>query len=229
MKIKIRVLLIEDNQLLRDGIASVLENQKDIKILTVSKRYENLITKIARLKPNVILLDLGLRNRNSLTIVELVKKDFPDANIIMMDLAPVPADVNLFLKAGASGFILKDTTPDDFLSTIRAVAEGTKVLPSNLNQSLFSQIVEHAVKGKKVKLSAAVRMTKDEREIIKLIGSGLSNIEIGKKLGVSTITVKGHIHNIMKKLALHTRLEVVNHMQSKKSVKMNNKIKLLTK
>ena len=229
MKIKIRILLIEDNQLLRDGIASVLENQKDIKILTVSKRYENLITKIARLKPNVILLDLGLRNRNSLTIVELVKKDFPDANIIMMDLAPVPADVNLFLKAGASGFILKDTSPDNFLATIRAVAEGTKVLPSNLNQSLFSQIVEHAVKGKKVKLSAAVRMTKDELEIIKLIGSGLSNIEIGKKLGVSTISVKGHIHNIMKKLALHTRLEVVNHMQSKKSVKMNDKIKLLTK
>ncbi len=229
MKIKIRILLIEDNQLLRDGIASVLENQKDIKILTVSKRYENLITKIARLKPNVILLDLGLRNRNSLTIVELVKKDFPDANIIMMDLAPVPADVNLFLKAGASGFILKDTSPDNFLATIRAVAEGTKVLPSNLNQSLFSQIVEHAVKGKKVKLGAAVRMTKDELEIIKLIGSGLSNIEIGKKLGVSTISVKGHIHNIMKKLALHTRLEVVNHMQSKKSVKMNDKIKLLTK
>ncbi len=229
MKNKIRLLLIEDNSLLRDGIVSMLKTQKDIKIVVASKEKENLLIKIGRLKPNIILLDLGLRNRNSLTVVGMVKVDFPDAKVIIMDLAPVPGDVNLFLKAGASGFILKDTTPDDFLSTIRAVAEGTSVLPSNLNQSLFSQIVEHAVKGKNVKLNRVVRMTKREREVIKLIGDGIDNKEIGKQLHISTFTVKSYIHNIMEKLALHKRLEVADYSKSvnaqKKGIKKDSPAK----
>ena len=219
MKNKIRLFLIEDNSLLRDGIVTMLKNQNDIKIVVASKKNENLLIKIRRLKPNIILLDLGLRNRNSLNIVEIVKKDFPNAKVIVMDLAPVPGDVDLFVKAGASGFILKDATPDDFLATIRAVAEGTNVIPPNLTQSLFSQIVKNAVKGKNVKLDGAVRMTKREREVIKLIGDGKNNKEIGKQLRISTFTVKSHIHNIMEKLALHTRLEVSDYFRSAKRIK----------
>ncbi len=220
MKNKIRLLLIEDNSLLHDGILSMLKNQNDIKIVVTPKKNENLLKKIGRLKPNIILLDLGLRNRNSLNIVELVKKDFPDAKVIVMDLVPVPGDVDLFVKAGASGFILKDATPDDFIATIRAVAEGANVIPPNLTQSLFSQIVKNAVNGKGVKLDGAVKISKREREVIKLIGDGINNKEIAKQLRISTFTVKSHIHNIMEKLALHTRLEVVNYTQSNKVKKL---------
>ncbi len=220
---KIRLLLIEDNSLLRDGIVSMLKAQKDIKIVIASKEKENLLVKIGRLKPNIILLDLGLRNRNSLNIVEIVKKDFPDAKVIVMDLAPVPGDVDLFVKAGASGFILKDATPNEFLSTIRAVAEGLNVIPPDLTQSLFSQIVKNAVNKKGVKLDGAVRMTKREREVIKLIGDGINNKEIGKQLRISTFTVKSHIHNIMEKLALHKRMEVASYSNSAKSSKKNFK------
>ena len=86
---KIRLLLIEDNRLLHDGIISMLKKQQDIRIVTVSGDKTNTIKKIGQLKPDIILLDLGLRNRNSLTIVEVVKKDFPNAKVIVMDLAPV--------------------------------------------------------------------------------------------------------------------------------------------
>src|ERR1044071_5588716 len=139
---KIRLLLIDDNRLLRDGIAAMLKGHRDIKVVAASGNGENGILKIHELKPNVILLDLGLRSQNSLRVVEIVKKEFPQAKVIVMDLAPAQGDILQFVKAGASGFILKDATVDDFLATIRSVAEGGKVLPPTLNGSLFSQIID---------------------------------------------------------------------------------------
>ena len=215
---KIKLLIIEDNRLLRDGIIAMFKKQKDIEIIAASGN-KTTISNIKQLKPNIILLDLGLHNRNSLAVVEFVKKDFPDAKVIVMDIAPAPGDINLFIKAGASGFILKDATFDEFLSTIHAVAEGSNVLSPNLTGSLFSRIVEHALKGDKTKLKEAVRMTKRERKVIGLIGDGLINKEIAQKLNISTFTVKSHIHNIMEKLTLHTRLEIADYSYSAKTLK----------
>src|SRR3989339_455863 len=143
---KIRLLLIEDNRLLRDGIMSILKPHKDIIVIAASGDGANTLLKIQQLKPNIVLLDLGLRSQNSLRVVEIVKKEFPNAKIIVMDLAPVQADILQYVKAGANGFILKDASLNDFLVTIRAVAEGSTVLPPLPVNSLFSQIVEHAIK-----------------------------------------------------------------------------------
>lgn len=208
---KIRLLLIEDNRLLRDGIFKILKPHKDIIIIAASGDGKNTLLKIQQLKPNVVLLDLGLRSQNSLHVVELVKKDFPEAKVIVMDLAPVQADILQYVKAGATGFILKDASLNDLLITIRTVAEGSTVLPPLLIDSLFSQIVDHAVREGKSKLKEAVKMTKREREVIELLCEGMSNKEIGQKIHISTYTVKSHIHNIMEKLALHTRLEIANY------------------
>jgi DNA-binding NarL/FixJ family response regulator len=208
---KIRLLLIEDNRLLRDGIAAMLKGHRDIKVVAASGNGKNSILRIHELKPNVILLDLGLRSQNSLHVVEIVKKEFPHAKVIVMDLAPAQGDVLQFVKAGASGFILKDAKVDEFLATIRSVAGGGKVLPPTLNDSLFSQIIEHAVNGGRKDLNKALQMTKREREVIGLISDGLSNKEIGQRLHIATTTIKSHVHNIMEKLALHTRLEVANY------------------
>jgi DNA-binding NarL/FixJ family response regulator len=216
---RIRLLLIEDNRLLRNGILAILKPQKDIVIIAASVDGKDTLLKIKQLKPNVVLLDLGLRSQNSLHVVEIVKKDFPDAKIIVMDLAPVQADILQYVKAGANGFILKDASLNDFLITIRTVAEGSTVLPPLLVDSLFSQIVDHAVREGKSKLNEAVKMTKREREVIGLLGEGMSNKEIGQKIRISTYTVKSHIHNIMEKLALHTRLEIANYSYSSDTLK----------
>ena len=216
---KIRLLLIEDNRLLRDGILEIFKPHKDIVIIAASGDGKNTLVKIKQLKPNVLLLDLGLRSQNSLHVVEIVKKDFPQAKIIVMDLAPVQADILQYVKAGANGFILKDASLNDFLITIRKVSEGSTVLPPLLLDSLFSQIVDHAVREGKPKLKEAVRMTKREREVIGLLGEGMSNREIGQKIRVSTYTVKSHIHNIMEKLALHTRLEIANYSYTDQTLK----------
>jgi DNA-binding NarL/FixJ family response regulator len=216
---KIRLLLIEDNRLLRDGIFSILKAHKDIVIIAASGDGKNSLSKIQQLKPNVVLLDLGLRSQNSLHVVEIVKKEFPQAKIIVMDLAPVQADILQYVKAGANGFILKDASLNDFLITIRTVSEGSTVLPPLLVDSLFSQIVDHAVREGKTKIKDTIRMTKREREVIQYLGDGMSNKEIGQKIRISTYTVKSHIHNIMEKLALHTRLEIANYSYTDQTLK----------
>ena len=129
------------------------------------------------------------------------------------------ADILQYVKAGAAGFILKDASLNDLLSTIRTVSKGETVLPPLLVDSLFSQIIDHAIKEGKSKLSVAVKMTKREREVIELLSNGLTNKEIAQKIQVSTFTVKSHVHNIMEKLALHTRLEVANHAYSAETLK----------
>jgi DNA-binding NarL/FixJ family response regulator len=216
---KIRLLIIEDNRLLRDGILGILKPHKDIIIIAASGDGKNTLVKIKQLKPNVVPLDLGLRSQNSLHVVEIVKKDFPQAKIIVMDLAPVQADILQYVKAGANGFILKDASLNDLLITIRTVSEGATVLPPLLVDSLFSQIVDHAVREGKSKLKQAVRMTKREQEVILHLGEGMSNKEISQKIHVSTYTVKSHIHNIMEKLALHTRLEIANYSYTGETLK----------
>jgi len=220
---KIRLLLIEDNRLLRDGIFSILKKQKNIVVIAASGDGKNTLVKIKQLKPNVVLLDLGLRSQSSLRVVEIVKKDFPEAKIIVMDLAPVQADILQYVKAGANGFILKDASLDDFLVTIKSVAEGSTVLPPLLIDSLFSQIVDHAVRDGKTKLKDAVQMTTREKEVIGFLGEGMSNREIGQKMHISTYTVKSHIHNIMEKLALHTRLEIANYSYTDETFKTVSK------
>jgi DNA-binding NarL/FixJ family response regulator len=215
---KIRLLLIEDNRLLREGILSILKSQKDI-IIFSSGDGKNPLLRIRKLKPNVVLLDLGLRSQNSLHVVEIVKKEFPRAKIIVMDLSPVQSDILQYVKAGVNGFILKDASLNDFLVAIRTVSNGATVLPPLLVDSLFSQIVDHAVRGSKSKLGGAVKMTKREREIIGLLSDGLTNKEMAQKIHISTFTVKSHIHNIMEKLALHTRLEVANYVYSVETLK----------
>ena len=216
---KIRLLLIEDNRLLRDGILSILKPYKDIVIVASSGDSKKTILKIHQLKPNIVLLDLGLRSQNSLRVVEIVKQEFPEAKIIIMDLAPVQSDILQYVKAGANGFILKDASLNDLLITIRTVYKGATVVPPLLVDSLFSQIVDHAIGNGKSKLKEAVRMTKREREVIGLLANGLSNKEIAQKMHISTFTVKSHIHNIMEKLALHTRLEIANYSYTVETLK----------
>lgn len=217
---RIRVLLIEDNRLLREGITKMLNAEADIRVVSSSGNGDAL-QKAKELAPDVVLLDLGLKNQNSLTVVGSIKKQFPEAHVVVMDLVPAHAEVAEFVRAGVSGFILKDATLRDFLHTIRSVAKGAKVLPPPMTGSLFSQIVEQAIQGGKIdKLLSAVKMTNREQDVIGHIAEGKSNKEIASALNIAVYTVKSHVHNILEKLALHSRLELATFAHSQE---MNKK------
>lgn len=215
---RILILLIEDNRLLREGLTVMLKEQPDLKVVA-SPGDSHAVTQAQKLKPAVILLDLGLRSLNSLRLLGLLKKNAPHARVIGMDLVPIQEDLVQYVEAGVSGFVLKDATFSDFLRTIRSVAKGANVLPPPLTGSLFSQIVEHATRKRKGNPFASVRMTTREREVVGLIAEGLGNKDIAHRLHLSTDTVKSHVHNILEKLALHTRLEIAKFAHTDDSYK----------
>lgn len=204
-----KVLLIEDNRLLREGIAAVLDAEPDLDVIALSEDGDAL----ARIReagdtPDVVLLDLGLEKANSLQLMAILQADLPGVRIIAMDILPEQSDIVEFVEAGGSGFILKSASPQEYVDTIRAVTRGEKILPAALTSSLFTRIVETALRSGTDLAASGIRLTTREKEIVDLIAEGLSNKEIASRLHIATQTVKSHVHNILEKLALRSRLEI---------------------
>ncbi len=204
----IPVLVVEDNRLLREGIVAILEQQPDLVTVAVAEDAGTALRRVPETGPRVVLVDAGLGDHDSHRLVEHITQAAPEARVIVMDLLPVAEDIVEFVKRGASGFVVKDATVHDFIQTIRSVAEGKKVLPPALTGTLFTHIAQHATGRPAADMIGAIRMTRREREIIDLIAQGLSNKEIAQRVHLATYTVKSHVHNILEKLALHSRLQL---------------------
>jgi DNA-binding NarL/FixJ family response regulator len=201
----ITVAIIDDNRLVREALTAMLGKLPDIRVVASPVADSAFL---AESSPQVLLLDVGLRDQDSLGLAATLSRDMPDARIIVMDLVPVNEEIVEFVNAGVCGFVLKDASFDEFVRTIRSVAAGEKVLPPRMTESLFSQIARSADGRRSEQVLEAVRMTRREREVIELIGEGLSNKEIAQRLNIATHTVKSHVRNVMEKLALHTRLQI---------------------
>lgn len=212
---KIKLILIEDNRLLREGISAMLKKEPDINVLTALDDNKIDYIKIGSLNPDVLLVDLGLTNYDSLDLVRTLRDNYPEIKIIVMDLIPIQEDIIKFIEAGVSGFLVKDATRAEFTKTIRLVYKGEKVLPTKLTESLFSQIMDIAIeKLSSQKIADSIKMTKRECEIIELISAGFANKEIAYKLNISIYTVKSHVHNILEKMALNTRVQIAVKSQN---------------
>jgi len=201
------VVLIDDNRLLRDGLSTLL-NAQGFSVVATARSGQEALREVARVKPQLALLDSALGDREGPRFVQEMRENFPDIKLIVMGLLPAEDDFVEFIKAGVSGFILKDATIEVFGATIEAVADGEYVLPTPLTHTLFSHVAAQARSRGKRGAKAAVRMTARERQVIESIADGQSNKEIAERLNIATHTVKSHVHNILEKLALHTRLEV---------------------
>ena len=201
----ITVAIIDDSRLVREALASMLGRLPDLQVVAAGVADDAFMDET---KPDVVLLDVGLRDEDSLGVAAALIKRSPGTKVIIMDLIPMSDDIVQFVNAGVSGFVLKDATFDEFVATIRSVAAGGKVLPSGMTESLFSQIAKAADAQGHEQVLEDVRMTRREREVIDLIGQGLSNKEIAQRLNIAAHTVKSHVRNVMEKLALHTRLQI---------------------
>jgi DNA-binding NarL/FixJ family response regulator len=202
----ITVAIVDDNRLVREALTAMLDRLPDLRVVAAGVADPAFIEEA---KPDVLLLDVGLGDEDSLRVAATLSKQRPGTKIIVMDLVPMNEDIVQFVNAGVSGFVLKDATFDEFVETIRSVAAGGKVLPPRMAESLFSQIARTAAAGHgREQVLEDVRMTRRERQVIELIGEGLSNKEIAQRLNIAAHTVKSHVRNVMEKLALHTRLQI---------------------
>jgi len=204
----ISIVVVEDNRLLREGLTGLLSERPGFSVVGASANVSEALKKVREARPRVALVDFALHNHDSLRLTATLHGEAPETRVIIMGIFPLHEDIADFVRSGASGFVMKDASFDEFVQTIRLVAAGTDVLPTQLTVSLFTQIVHRDAVGGNNRVRDAVRLTHRERQIVDLIGEGLSNKEIGARLHIAVRTVKSHVHNVLEKLALHTRLEV---------------------
>ena len=208
---RIRVLIIDDNRLMREGLSALLKAQPDLQVVGAVADLAAALHQAPEITPPVVLVDAGLGSCDGCRCVEQIRQSAPAARVIVMDLLPAPEEVVGYVKAGAKGFIMKDATVQELLGTVRSVARGSDVIPAVLTGTLLSHIAQDAVMHQRPEATAAVQMTKREQEVVQLIAEGLDNKAIAQRLGVAGDTVKSHVRNILEKLTLHSRLAIAAH------------------
>jgi DNA-binding NarL/FixJ family response regulator len=203
----IPVLLIEDSRLRRDVILSMLDGRPGVRVVA-AESPDAALARLRDFNARVVLLSADLASAGSHLVVERVKSVAPDVRVVVLDVHAAREDIIDFVVAGASGFVVKDATPDDVVSTVVTVAEGGEVLPPSIAGPLFARLAQRPATQPSEQKGTYVQLTKREREVVQLIGEGLTNREIAARMNLSAFTVKSHVRNIMEKLSLHTRLQV---------------------
>jgi len=193
----IRVLLAEDHEVVRDGLAAIIDYQADMTVVGHACNGEEAVERFAELQPDITLMDLRMPGMGGAPAIEAIRKKFGDARIIV--LTTYDGDENIYraLKAGARGYLLKDSGKDDLLSAIRAVHEGRSYVPPEIATRLVTRT------------QAGAPLTTREIEVLQLIAQGKSNKEIGAALFISEGTVKTHVNSIHEKLSVSDRTEAV--------------------
>ncbi|MGH7531553.1 MAG: LuxR C-terminal-related transcriptional regulator [Gemmatimonadales bacterium] len=197
---RIRVLVIEDNRIMRDGLTRVLAGYTDIDVVAAVDGAAAGRQQAREAKPSIVLVDAALAGGETHAFLAGLKSAAPQAKAIVMDFIPARQDVTQFIEAGAKGFIMKDATAEDVVRAIRTVEGGAELpLPSIAPSSTAPDAA-----GGSGGAPATVRLTKREQQIKDLIAAGLGNKEIAQRLNIATNTVKSHVHNMLGKLAALT-------------------------
>ena len=192
----IRVLCVDDHPLFREGIAAVIAHQKDMQLVAMAATAGEAIEQFRRHKPDVTLMDLRLPDMSGISAVASIRKEFPDARLIMLTTFEGDYEVQRALAAGAFGYILKTLPLQELVDVIRKVHAGRKQLPAELAQDLAQHLGSDS-------------LTDREVEVLKRIAEGDRNRDIGEHLAISEETVKVHIKHIMDKLGAKDRTQAV--------------------
>jgi two-component system, NarL family, nitrate/nitrite response regulator NarL len=212
-----RVVLLEESRLLRDCLATMIGTQPGLSIVGAAGELSAVVRSARERKAHVVLIGLAPLNASTLHTVRQLKGECPAARIVGMGLSAGESDVVGFIRAGICAFVMKDASFDELVATLRSAASGRHVLPAQLTPRLFTGIASDA---SHVPVSGRTRMTVREGQVVDLIAEGLSNKEIAHELNIATHTVKSHVHNILEKLGVNTRLQVAAAIRAERLAPM---------
>ena len=205
----IRVAIADDQQLIRGGFRSLLESEPDIQVVGEAGTGTEAVALVSTQRPDVVLMDIRMPDDDGLWATEQIAADpaLADTHIVIVTTFELDEYVGRAIRAGASGFLVKDTEPVELIRAIRVVAGGDALLSPGVTKRLLERMaVDLADEPDVERLSV---LTTREREVLALVGLGLTNDEIGRRLFLSPLTAKTHVSRIMAKLAARDRVQLV--------------------
>jgi two-component system response regulator NreC len=208
---KIRILLADDHTLIRSGIATLLQSIKDFSVVGEAEDGEDAVHKTGELRPDVIVIDLSMPKLSGIEATKIIKKRYPETNVLVLTMHENEEYVYQILKSGASGYVLKSAGRDELAAAIRAAAKGEKFFSPKISQLMAEGYIKRAGKETSDSPKGNVPLTRREREILALVASGLTNQQIAEQLYISPRTVDTHRTNIMQKLDIHDLANLVHY------------------
>ena len=201
----VRILVADDHAIFRDGLRKLLEGADDVTIIGEASNGNECVKMLAKLKPDILLLDLRMPEKDGLGVLEEINFDSASTSVIVLTAAEDDRDVVRAMRLGARGVVLKQSASDLLLKSIRKVNEGEIWLDNRMTSEVIDAFKKSSEAGQRREKPL---LSDREKEIVQLVAQGFRNREIGEKLFISEQTVKNHLHNIFDKLGVSDRLEL---------------------
>ncbi len=205
----VRVLICDDHALFRRGLAMVLESEDGVEVVGEAEDGEDSIRQAEELVPDVVLMDVRMPKVSGIEATRAIASTVPSAKILMLTVSDEEDDLYAAIKAGATGYLLKEISIEEVAGAIRSVVSGQSLISPSMASKLLTEFTNLARKADERQAEFTPRLTARELEVLKLVAKGMSNREIAGELYISDNTVKNHVRNILEKLHLHSRMEAV--------------------
>ncbi|HEY6740572.1 MAG TPA: response regulator transcription factor [Actinopolymorphaceae bacterium] len=203
----IRVLIVDDELLVRTGLRMILEAMDDIVVVAEAPNGDEAVTTVATHRPDVVLMDVRMPGTDGLTATERITRSGDGTKVIVLTTFDLDEYVHEALRAGAVGFLLKDTPPHELAAAVRTVAEGHAILAPTVTRRLISTFAERAPSRTTAAREQLAVLTERETDVVRAVAHGLSNAQIGRELRMSEATVKAHVSRALLKLGLDNRVQ----------------------
>lgn len=205
---RIKLLLVDDHEIVRAGLCMLFMAEPEVEIVGEAGNGEEALAAVRRCQPDIVLMDAAMSGMSGMEATRRIKEAFPDVAVLALTMHEDERYFFEMLNAGASGYVPKRAAPDDLMSAIRVVSQGHIFIYPSLTRLLVNDFLQRSAAGRGDSLD---ELTAREREVLVLIADGFSNKEIAERLVLSVKTVDRHRENIMRKLNLHTRVELTRY------------------
>ncbi|WP_190239043.1 response regulator [Pelotomaculum schinkii] len=215
---KVKVLIVDDHALVREGLTKILSTEEVIKVVGEAENGAQAVEQAFRMQPDVILMDINMPVTNGIEATRAIKNEKPEIGIIALTIHDQEEYLFELIKAGVSGYILKDISPSVLIQTILGVARGESFITPSMTAKMFN---EYARLSSQNQLgTSSERLTRREFDVLRLVAHGENNRAIAKKLFISEKTVKNHLTNIFQKLGVEDRTQAAIHAVKNRLVKL---------
>lgn len=218
---KIKVVLADDHVVVRSGIKNLLENEGDVEVIGEASNGEEALKVVEKLKPDLLIIDIRMPEMNGLDATKILTQSGSSTKALILSMHDDEDYILQSIESGASGYLLKDTSKDEFMKAIKTIHQGGKYFSGDISQVLVNSYLN--VKDRKVtKKMTGINhydITKREKQILKMIADGIGNKEIAEQLGKSIRTIETHRFNIMKKLKVNNVVELLKKIEDEPGLK----------